>query len=332
MVQGNPDSGGGETPKASETLHDLTRFDKYEYVRVNRNQLLNAPYNPRVITPAAKIDLRKSIEEHGMLDAPVWNIRTGNIVGGHQRVEQLDMLEGKQNYSLKVLAIDVDERDEKAKNVILNNRHLQGETDVEKMVEMVRANEFDLESSGYREMDIENMAMDAGLPSELIESMFSPEAKETIANIATDIDNVIDQADALKRRKAEARRRNQPQDEDEQGDRESDDSEGDPIRFHEETGAGGGPVHDAEYFRSIRGKKSESQLAQQESDYQLTLVFGSDAQKHAFCDAMGIDRRLTHAIGVDVAESCGFKLPEIEGKRRKPKDGSEIEFEDQGNV
>lgn len=317
----------------AETLHRLSKFDRNKYVQVNRSQLLNAPYNPRKISPAAKIDLRKSVEAHGLVGSPVWNRRTGFIVGGHKRLEALDTLEGSQNYSLYVSEIDLDERAEKALNIALNNLNLQGEMDGEKIVEMVRANEFDLELSGYKPIDIEYLAFDAGLSSELIDGLFAPEAKEQIDEIASDIDNVIDQADELKRRKAETRKRSQPQDEDEAGDGEQVDPEGNSVRHHQETGEGAGPVRDAEYFRNVRGKKTESQLAQQESGYHLTAVWGSNAQKYSFCEQAGLDPQEAFIDGVMLAEMCGFKLPELEGKRRKPKDEpDEIETADRGNV
>jgi len=317
--------------------YKLTKFDKHRFVEKNRADLKGAPYNPRKISPAAKIDLRKSVEAHGIVQHPVWNKRTGNVVGGHQRLEQLDMLEGSQNYRLHVVEIDVDERTEKAMNIALNNQNLQGEMDGEKIVEMYRGNEFDLELSGYRPLDLEYLAYEAGYATEYIDGMFAPEAKEQIDEIASEIDDVIDQADELKRRKA-GTRRSQPQDEDdqdyghEQDSGESGDSEGDSVCFHEETGAGRGPVRDAEYFRSVRGKKSESQLAQQEVGYYLTLVFGSNAQKYAFCDAIGIDQQQPHADGPAIAELIGCKLPELEGKRKKPKDEPGIEIANRGDV
>lgn len=316
----------------AEVLHRLTKVDRHTRIQINRSQIKNAPYNPRKMSPAAKIDLRKSLDQHGILSDPVWNRRTGNIVGGHQRIDQIDHIEGTQNYSLWVIVVDVDDRTEKAMNIALNNLNLQGEMDGEKIVEMFRAGEFDLEASGYKPLDIEYLAYESGLATELIDGLFTPEAKEQIDETASEIDDIIDQADELKRRKAGSRARSQPQDEDEQGDGESCDSEGDTIRFHEETGAGSGPVRDAEYFRSVRGKKSESQLAQQESGYYLTLVFGSNAQKYAFCDFLGIDQQQPHEDGPKVAEMLGCKLPELEGKRRKPKDEPEIEIANRGDV
>lgn len=48
-----------------------------------------APYNPRQITPEQERALGRAMREFGDLGGIVVNIRTGNIVGGHQRVKQL---------------------------------------------------------------------------------------------------------------------------------------------------------------------------------------------------------------------------------------------------
>lgn len=280
--------------------------------------MLNAPYNPRTISGKAKLDLRKSIENHGLLGSPIWNKRTGNIVGGHQRVEQLDMLEGTQNYSLLVSEIDVDERAEKAINIALNNLNLQGEMDAEAIVNMVRNNEFDLEMSGYKPIDIEMFAFNAGLSTDLIEGLFTPQALEQVDQIANEIDDVVDQADELKRRKSGVKR--QPQDEDGREDQEQEDG-----------GAGEVP-HDAEYFRNIRNKPTESMRVQRDVGYFVTLVFGSTAQCNTFCDFVGIPRGQAQADGPTIAELCGCKLPELEGKRKAPKDDPGVETANQGDV
>jgi len=49
-----------------------------------------ADYNPRVISEARLKMLKKSLEAFGDLSGVVFNMRTGNLVGGHQRLKQLD--------------------------------------------------------------------------------------------------------------------------------------------------------------------------------------------------------------------------------------------------
>lgn len=118
----------------------------------------NAPYNPRIMDEKAKKRLRKNIAKHGLVAALTWNKRTGNLVGGHQRLEQLDALEKTKDYDLTVCVVDVDEREEAALNVQLNNPSMQGEWDLDKLANMTE--EFDLDLSedlGFTDSDIDFM-------------------------------------------------------------------------------------------------------------------------------------------------------------------------------
>lgn len=58
------------------------------------SDLTPAPYNPRRITPEAASGLAKSIVSFGDISGIVFNIRTGHLVCGHQRVDQLKALYG----------------------------------------------------------------------------------------------------------------------------------------------------------------------------------------------------------------------------------------------
>ena len=49
-----------------------------------------ATYNPRKITDKQLLMLKKSMLEFGDLSGIVVNVKTGNLVGGHQRVKNLD--------------------------------------------------------------------------------------------------------------------------------------------------------------------------------------------------------------------------------------------------
>ena len=78
--------------------------------------------------------------------------------GGHQRLEQLDALEKSKDYELTVCVVDVDEREEAALNVQLNNPSMQGEWDFDKLAMM--SEEFDLDlkdDMGFTESDIDFM-------------------------------------------------------------------------------------------------------------------------------------------------------------------------------
>ena len=135
-----------------------SKYQAYETETISRDMIKNAPYNPRIMDPKSKKRLKQAIAKHGLVAALTWNKRTGNLVGGHQRLEQLDALEKNKDYELTVCVVDVDEREEAALNVQLNNPSMQGEWDLDKLANMTE--EFDLDLSedfGFTESDIDFM-------------------------------------------------------------------------------------------------------------------------------------------------------------------------------
>ena len=134
-----------------------TRFDKGNPEVIERARIKNAPYNPRQIDRDSAERLRKSLREHGLVDLPIWNKRTGNLVGGHQRISQLDALEGSKDYELMVNVIDVDEREEAQLNVKLNNPDLQGDWDFGKLADLAGEFDLDFDDMGFSEMSVDMM-------------------------------------------------------------------------------------------------------------------------------------------------------------------------------
>ena len=87
-------------------------------------ELAPAPYNPRAISPEALAGLRGSVERFGLVEPVVWNRRTGHVVGGHQRLKVLQQLGENET---QVVVVDLEEAEEKALNVALNNPAIAGE-------------------------------------------------------------------------------------------------------------------------------------------------------------------------------------------------------------
>lgn len=92
--------------------------------RIALGKMKPAPYNPRTISAKAKDGLRASIDRFGLVDLPVWNKRTGHIVGGHQRY---DILLEKGETEAEVIVVELSAKDEKALNVALNSPTIAGE-------------------------------------------------------------------------------------------------------------------------------------------------------------------------------------------------------------
>jgi len=90
--------------------------------------------NPRKISAENAKALRKSLDRWGLVEPLIWNRRTRKLVGGHQRRKQLLAI-GIQE--AQVVVIDIDEADEAALNITLNNPHAQGHFDDDKLAEML---------------------------------------------------------------------------------------------------------------------------------------------------------------------------------------------------
>ena len=161
----------------------MSRFQSFETETISRNEVKNAAYNPRLMDPESERRLRKGIRDYGLVAPITWNRRTGNVVGGHQRLKQLDALERSDDYSLTVAVIDVDEREEARINVQLNNPSMQGDWDFDKLAEMTEEFDLTMEDMGFSKMDVDLMFDGDERFSELYDTPEVEETKEKIAEV-----------------------------------------------------------------------------------------------------------------------------------------------------
>ncbi len=102
-----------------------------------------AAYNPRrQLKPGEKEyeALKASISRWSLVEPLVVNLRTGNLVGGHQRLAVLQHL----GYtSAEVSVVDLDEKEEKLLNVALNK--IKGQWDYSRLEEIFQ--EYELEEA-----------------------------------------------------------------------------------------------------------------------------------------------------------------------------------------
>ncbi|NQT01461.1 MAG: DNA modification methylase [Planctomycetes bacterium] len=121
-----------------------------------------ASYNPRRnLRPDDKEyrQLVKSMSEFGCVEPLVWNKRTGNLVGGHQRFKIILAQVAKE---AQVSVVDLSLEKEKALNIALNK--ISGDWDQDKLNmlldELLEIPDFDVELTGFELPDIENMLAD----------------------------------------------------------------------------------------------------------------------------------------------------------------------------
>ena len=126
--------------------------------KVPIEKLNPAKYNPRKDLQPGDPEyekLKRSIEEFGYVEPIVWNKRTGNVVGGHQRLKILKEL-GRTE--IEVTVVDLDEIKEKTLNLALNK--ISGDWDLPLLKDLLQeldTGDFNIEITGFGEEEIERL-------------------------------------------------------------------------------------------------------------------------------------------------------------------------------
>jgi DNA modification methylase len=129
-----------------------------EIQKIPIEKLNPAKYNPRKDLKPGDPEyekLKKSIETFGYVEPIIWNKRTGNIVGGHQR---LKILLERGYTKIECVVVDLDDTQEKALNVALNK--VSGEWDLPKLADLISELDselFDISLTGFDAAEIEDL-------------------------------------------------------------------------------------------------------------------------------------------------------------------------------
>lgn len=121
-----------------QNLEDIMKTtQKPKIIKMKVSDLKPASYNPRKISDRAMSGLSASIDRFGLVQPVIWNEKTGNVVGGHQR---LKVLLSKGEIEADVVVVSLDPSEEKALNIALNNQHICGEwtEELEKLLAEIR--------------------------------------------------------------------------------------------------------------------------------------------------------------------------------------------------
>ena len=122
------------------------------------NKINPAKYNPRKDLKSGDSEyekLRKSLTEFDLVEPLIWNKRTGNLVGGHQR---LKILQERGDTEVEVSVVDLPDNKEKALNLALNK--ISGEWDfprLKDLLEELDTGDFDIEITGFDTKEIEDL-------------------------------------------------------------------------------------------------------------------------------------------------------------------------------
>jgi DNA modification methylase len=115
-----------------------------------------AAYNPRLDLKSGDPEfqkLQRSIEEFGLVEPLVWNKRTGNLVGGHQRFK---VLIERGVSTVNVSVVDLSLEREKSLNIALNK--ISGDWDQRKLAELLdeltKVADLDVTVTGFDLPDI----------------------------------------------------------------------------------------------------------------------------------------------------------------------------------
>ncbi|HBC8565915.1 site-specific DNA-methyltransferase [Enterococcus faecalis] len=152
-----------------------------KFEKMKLSELHPAEYNPRVELKSGMEEyekLKQSILEFGFVDPPIFNKRTGNLVGGHQRVSVAkDLGIGE----IEVSIVDLPIEKEKALNIALNK--ISGQWDEDKLALLLNElDENELNISGFTDKEIQEVIdqydMRLDLETEAIDDGFEFELPE----------------------------------------------------------------------------------------------------------------------------------------------------------
>jgi hypothetical protein len=241
----------------------INKLQNFEALEVHRSQLKDCGYNPRKISKLNEKKLKKIIKKHGLVSPITWNKRTGNIVGGHQRIEAIDSISKTEDYSLTVAVIDVDEKTEAELNVNLNYKGAQGGFDSEML--QVLSSDFDINLTDDLFFNKVELEQDHGIyldDSGSLDNEFSNDVEAAFTQLSENKDEALEEA----KEKRDAKKAEEKQN-------HIDNSK----------------KHKKEEQQQIKEQREEGthQLSADTKDYDLQLIFANNKQKKAFLKKNG---------------------------------------------
>lgn len=130
--------------------------------KIKIEKLNPAEYNPRKDLKPGDSEyekLKTSIQTFGYVEPVLWNKRTGNIIGGHQRFKVLVELGQTE---IDCVVVDMDLENEKALNIALNK--VSGDWDKDKLMLLIsdlQGADFDVSLTGFDPSELDDLFKDS---------------------------------------------------------------------------------------------------------------------------------------------------------------------------
>lgn len=137
--------------------------------KITLNEIKPATYNPRIMSIEEQEKLEKNLQEFGLVDPIIINLKNNQIIGGHQRYKILQKEQektGKQKEFTLIQMGDIgwvfldedmyinDENHEKALNLALNKISGQWDTNkLQSLLEEITLTDLDVELTGFDNID-----------------------------------------------------------------------------------------------------------------------------------------------------------------------------------
>ena len=175
---------------------ELSKYIKSESVELNRSAIHFANYNPRKLSDESRKTLKRGIKKFGLVGGIVVNKRTGlTVVSGHQRLSVMDELQKfpDNDYRIRVDVIDVDEKQEKELNILMNNPNAQGTWDFDALAQIVP--DIDWKDAGLTDADLNMIGVDYLLQTEE-ESSIAAHMKEVKQQVKENAQKQAEDMDA----------------------------------------------------------------------------------------------------------------------------------------
>jgi len=169
---------------------------------MNRKQFHGAPYNPRTLDRRARAKLEKNLRRIGLIQPIVVNLRTNNIIAGHQRIALIDSIENRDDYEIDVSVCDLSEEEEKTQNIAMNNQAMMGTWNTGALESLLKdINREALPDTGFDPTDIAMY-----FPDDTLAPMFALEKQpESVKESLDEIDKIAKIKEDKKRAKESAK-------------------------------------------------------------------------------------------------------------------------------